>query len=158
MVSPFESAWVGIDPGQTGCLCVLTEHDELMFYDWRCVDEAKAELLTIKDSWIIKGVALENVKPSVFSKVSNFKLGWSKGAWEALLGASQIPYELVGPKKWQNKHHEFAKDSELLGKRRTLSASWRLYPHCADFIYRIKDHNRADALLLAHYARHHMED
>ena len=79
--------------------------------------------------------------------VSAFELGRGKGIWMGILGALGIPYELVSPQQW--------KKDILSGRAKEKEAArikaQELYPNLIHMLQRKMDHNRADALLLAHW-------
>ncbi len=80
---------------------------------------------------------------------SSFQFGKGFGIWLGILGALSIPYTLVTPQKW--------KGDILAGRGKEKDASrlraLELFPHLADELKRKKDHNRADALLIAEWGR-----
>lgn len=79
--------------------------------------------------------------------VSVFSFGENFGAWQGILAALKIPHELPRPQEWQKALMAgTAKDKDA-----AIAAAARLFPEQQ---FRIgKNHNRADALLLAEFAR-----
>jgi hypothetical protein len=75
------------------------------------------------------------------------------GAVEAVLECLGWPPEYVAPQTWK-RHFGLvnAKWTDTERKRHALECARRLYPACA-LIARAKDHNRAEALLMAHHAQ-----
>ena len=80
---------------------------------------------------------------------SSFQFGKGFGIWLGIFGALSIPYTLVTPQCW--------KKEMLAGRGKEKDASrlraLELFPHLADELQRKKDHNRADALLIAEWGR-----
>lgn len=70
------------------------------------------------------------------------------------LVAAGIPFEEVSPQTWKK---EIFKGAEILkgkeGKARARARAAELFPSLADQVARVKDDGRAEALLLAEYAR-----
>lgn len=80
---------------------------------------------------------------------SAFNFGGSYWMWIALLTAHKLPYALVSPVTWKK---VLMSD---MGKEKGASIvkASQLYPRAVKQMHRKKDHNRADALLLATYAK-----
>lgn len=79
---------------------------------------------------------------------STFKFGFSTGIIHGTLGALNIPFSLVTPAKWKRR---MGLSSE---KEAARAMAVRTFPAIAPKFYRTKDHNRAEACLLAYYAAH----
>ena len=78
-----------------------------------------------------------------------FTFGRNLGAWEGLLAALHISYVMPAPQQWQRGLIMPSDGADP--KARSLAVARRLFPD-AD-LSRKKDHGRADALLLAWWAR-----
>lgn len=76
---------------------------------------------------------------------STFKFGRACGVIDGILGALNIPRRAVSPTVWK-KHWRLTKDKE---KSRALALE--LFPTCAVHFARKRDHNRAEAALIARY-------
>ncbi len=143
-------AFIGIDPGATGCAALI--HDtghELM--DWpgdpALVVPRLADWLARFD---VRLAALEKVGAMPGQGVvSMFSFGQNVGTWHGILAALSIPYVTPRPQEWQRGlvDRKAGKDT----KAASLATARRLFPD-AD-LGRKKDHGRADALLLAWWAR-----
>lgn len=146
---------VGIDPGKLGAMAVLFPegHVELMPFD-ETGFFATFRALTSPLVGKRVAVALEHVggipgqsAPAAFNFGDNF--GYIRG----LLSAFEIPYELVRPQKWKK---EFSCTAD---KNTSIAVAKRLFPGVdLKRTDRCKkdDDGRAEALLLAEYARRHM--
>lgn len=76
---------------------------------------------------------------------STFKFGRATGVLDGILGTLLIPSRSASPTVWK-KHWRLDKDKE---KSRALAI--QLFPACATHFSRKKDHNRAEAALIARY-------
>jgi crossover junction endodeoxyribonuclease RuvC len=76
---------------------------------------------------------------------STFKFGRATGALDGILATLRIPVHFVSPSIWK-KYWKLDKDKE---KSRALAI--QLFPVCANHFSRKKDHNRAEAALIARY-------
>lgn len=150
-----EKAWLGIDPGKSGSLCVMSKYI-IDFFDWPESDSPHevAELIrSLKLEYNIRGCMLEKVSSMPKQGVkSMFTFGNNLGRWESLLAAFEIPFQMPTPQKWQ-KAVGITKSDGPDSKSRTFNVCRRMFPG-ADIMGRrggIKD-GRVDALLLAHFA------
>jgi crossover junction endodeoxyribonuclease RuvC len=78
---------------------------------------------------------------------ANTSLMHSKGVIEGVLGVLRFRVELVASQRWKRL---YGLTSE---KAASLDMARRLYPGTAGMLTRQLDHNRAEALLLAHYGK-----
>ncbi len=79
----------------------------------------------------------------------------SLGAIEAVLDVLQLSPELVLPQTWQSFYGLVGKNVELRAPGQLPAAiqkARQLYPQLQDQLSRVKDHNRAEALLIGHFA------
>lgn len=164
--------FIGIDPGISGALALITPHGLQILADipvmLRSAPGAKvrnqvngAALNEILKDWTSESdkneimVVIEKVQampgkmggamaPAATSS-STFSLGLSAGIIEGVVAARGLPHMLVHPATWKA-YFKLAK-----GKDAARARAQRLYP-AAD-IARKKDHNRAEAILLARYGQ-----
>ena len=80
---------------------------------------------------------------------STFNFGMGFGIWKGVLAGLQIPFTLVHPATWKSK---IMRDMGK-GKGASIIRAKELYPQASASLSRVKDHGRADALLLAHYGK-----
>ena len=71
----------------------------------------------------------------------------SLGAIETVLECLRFPVEYVAPQRWKRR---YGLGSE---KGKALETARKLYPDAAADLKRQKDHNRAEAVLLAHWGK-----
>jgi crossover junction endodeoxyribonuclease RuvC len=78
--------------------------------------------------------------------VAMFRFGQASGLIIGVIAALQIPWLLVSPHVWK-------KAAGLTGQPKDASRTkaLALFPEAAPFLERKKDHNKADALLIAKY-------
>lgn len=106
-----------------------------------------------KVPWSPVHAFIEKVQSSPQMGVTSaFSFGQGYGAWLGILAALQIPHTLITPQAW--------KKGMMYGEPKEKDASRvvarRIYPvqmADGDWLSRKKDHNRADALLIAEYGR-----
>lgn len=143
-------AFVGIDPGQTGAIAVLSD-DLPLVYDYPGDVTAAANLISdILWDYTPSLVALERVHSMPKQGVSStFKLGVNFGAWQGILSAYDMPYIMPTPQEWQ-KGLVYKSDGND-PKSRSLAVARRLFPDVD--LSKKKHDGRADALLIAYYAK-----
>jgi hypothetical protein len=78
---------------------------------------------------------------------SGFSLGESRGIVRAVLELARMDARAVQPQAWK-RHYGIVKDAK--GNEARARAAL-LYPAAAPLLARVKDHNRADSVLIAHY-------
>ena len=78
---------------------------------------------------------------------STFTFGEGKGIWEGILGAFDIPFDLVSPQAWKK---EMGLDKD---KNASRAKAVQLFPNLTEQLARVKDDGRAEAILMAEYGR-----
>ena len=156
---------IGIDPGLSGAIAVLTD-DTLQIHDMpvMTVDrngKAKrqvsanelAELLYLY-SKMYSGedchVYCERVSAMAGQGVTSvFSFGRSFGMIEGILAALKMPVTFVAPATWTRAI------GRSPGKDASRSRAMELFPEYQHMFKRVKDDGRADAALIAHWGRKH---
>lgn len=143
-------AWLGIDPGASGAVALLNADGAVIVEDFTDVSAA-ADLLrewTITHTIMLAVLELASARPGQGVR-SVFAFGTRFGEWCGLLSGLSVPYQIVPPQRWQKGTllPSDGKDS----KERSLTAARRLFPGVD--LSRKRDHNRADALGLALFAK-----
>ena len=161
--------YIGIDPGLNGAVGVITSHgqsyigsDHVNVFDTPTAlvegEKTKRKDLVPAMAPLLKPFAdrsdvvavLENVHSMPKQGVSSsFCFGESKGMWEGILAAYNIPTEMVSPQRWKK---EIMADQ---GKEKSAARfkAMALFPSLADQLKLVKHDGRAEALLLAEYGR-----
>jgi crossover junction endodeoxyribonuclease RuvC len=149
------TAYIGIDPGLSGAIAIIA----LDPYQFGVVDVPLNDgqydfyqmyklLSDFKSKYTFIWLTLEQQQAMPKQGVSStFKTGMGYGAWRAICSLVTPDFEIVSPRKWKN----------ALGltsdKEASRKLAIKLYPNLHDRLTRKKDHNRAEAVLLAHYTR-----
>lgn len=169
---------IGIDPGITGALAIITPHGlqacadiPVMNRASRRVRSKNGEMRTKTTSQVNAGAFAELLREWVSghdknevmvliekcqampgkikgsskaqSSAGTFSLGLSAGIVEGVVAAMHLPHQLVHPSAWKA-HLKVPK-----GKDAARAMASRLYP--AAPLWKKKDHNRAEAILIAKY-------
>lgn len=146
--------FMGVDPGMTGAAAFVDEDGK---YIW-CIDYPGSasdlfyDLSRMIGDTVIGLIVIEHVHPMPKQGVSSTgKFMRNFGIWEGVVASLEIPYELIAPQRWRN-----ILDSSVPHKptkedlRQYVIRRW---PNSVGDLKRKKDHNRAEAILLAEYAR-----
>ena len=138
--------YIGIDPGASGGIAWITSNGMAV----EAMPETDKDIFDLLASIHSDGLAggIKAVIESVHSMprqgvASSFKFGMNFGSLKMALIASGIPHEFVTPQKWQKDMRCMTGGDKNVSKRRAQE----LFPA-------IKvTHAKADAMLLAEYAR-----
>ncbi len=162
--------YVGIDPGKTGAIAkIMDDGTERVWF----TDAEELDLALLGD--VLKSfledpgvfVLLEKVQvmprmrkmktpsgiveqPAGQGAVGMLNYGIGYGKYLGMLEALKIPYQEIHPMSWKK---EFSLIHQP--KERSIQVAIQLFPQTADRLKRKKDHGRAEALLLACYAKRH---
>jgi hypothetical protein len=148
---------VGIDPGVTGAIALI-HHGEASVYDMpRGADGIDGALLyRLLMQWQPDEVNVErtHAMPKNGSKAA-YSQGDSNGAIRTAVHLAKVPLVWILPRQWQSYFGLFGGGfSETERKNRSRWRAQELFPTVADQLNRVKDHNRAEALLICEYGRH----
>ena len=144
MIDQGEKVWLGIDPGQTGAIALITKDlQQAETHDYpQDVDNCAELVRKLKLNFRIQGAAIEKVNAMPGQGVSSmFKFGGNYFGWRGILASNEIPYQLVTPQKWQKAVGALPKDKKKR-KNEIKAYSQRLYPHLKVTLY------NADALAM----------
>lgn len=135
---------LGIDPGATGAIAMVTPMVEV--WDMPATPHDLAALMKTFDPATTR-VYLERVHSMPNQGVaSTFRFGVGFGVIQGVLAALGFAYILVEPSKWKP-----AMGLRGAGKAASRAKAQQLYP-TAD-LRRVKDHGRAEALLIARFGQ-----
>ena len=161
---------IGIDPGLTGALALLNHHGLQAVHDIPTMIKGNGEgavknqvdpgaLADMLRAWL-EGkdkneimVLIEAQGPvrlpgnKILGGASAFSLAYTAGVIEGVVTALRLPRELVTPSVWKKALGLTAKGPDKKALARAMAQ--RYYPE-AD-ICRVRDHNRAEAILIARY-------
>lgn len=156
---------IGIDPGVEGALATVNHLGVPMIYDLPTMDRGAAkghvkrqvnaaalaelvrEILHEQDKNAVE-VMLET--PIAFPGQHASSIGaafHTVGLIEGVISTLRLRLHMVRPNDWK-KALKLGSDK---GQARMMAT--RLYPDAAKLLARVRDHNRAEALLIAHYGR-----
>lgn len=146
---------VGVDPGLSGALFVTADFAPPQCHDMPTTEvrgKNRIDIATLRDIIIAIGpvdlVVVEEVQGvQGTGATSAFTFGYGAGAIAGVLTALERPWRYVTPQRW-TKDLAVSRDK---GAHRLMAQS--LYPDVAHLFARVKDDGRADAALIAHWAR-----
>lgn len=151
---------IGVDLGLTGAMAMMDHNRRQGIADLPVEDgqvKGRALLALIRE-WVPPGepcvVAFEHVLGQSFSRHqrNNFAAGESlarvRGAVEAVCDIGGFKVHPVSVQKWKRAMNLWGAEDEDAGRQRALE----LFPAMRQVLARKKDHNRADALLIAYWA------
>ena len=160
--------YIGIDPGLSGAVGIIGGRELPHFPETVTVFDTPTVLVEgekTKRKYLVPSMCrllvpyakrndvlavLENVHSMPSQGVSSsFCFGEGKGMWEGILAALEIPVELVSPQRWKK---AIMADQ---GKEKSAARfkAMALFPSLADQLKLVKHDGRAEALLMAEYAR-----
>ena len=152
--------YMGIDPGLSGC-CVVLGHDGSLVIDLPVVaNGTRREFLPVAFAKSLRRYVKEVGADQIFCSLekhtprpgqgisSQCKSANITGNLEGMLAMAGISYEIVHPARWAKVMRDVpGKDK----KARSVMAASRRWPTLD--LSRKRDHNRADAALIAEYGR-----
>ena len=161
---------IGVDPGLTGALALLNHHGLQAVHDMPTMIKGNGEgavknqvdpgaLADMLRAWL-EGkdknevlVVIESQGPvrlpgnKILGGASAFSLAYTAGVIEGVVATLRLPRELVTPSVWKKALGLTTKGTDKKALARAMAQ--RYYPE-AD-IHRVRDHNRAEAILIARY-------
>ena len=141
--------WLGVDPGKKGAAC-LKSGPSIIISDYAGVLETSAKIREWKDEYFIQGGFLELVHNMPEDGGSSaFRFGTNFGFWQGTLASLKIPFKLITPRSWRK--GLFKKSDGATTKKKSLAVARRMFPE-SEYFLREKDHDRAEAMLIAYQA------
>ena len=140
---------VGIDPGITGALAMhidgrLDTLVDMPTFDTR-VDGA--DIARLMRAWNPDAVFVENTQPMPRNgSIALFKLGLNTGIVIGVVQSLSHPLFRITPAKWKSKM-----GVTRLDKNGIRGIVREMYPDWHSCFARVKDHNRAEAVLISRY-------
>ena len=149
----------GIDPGVSGAISVLENKKVIEVYEMPTMIDGKKNKKQVNGSQvanIIKErlnddneiiVVVEHVNAMPGQGVTSmFNFGQSFGVIKGICSALSLPIYFVRPSKWK-RHFNLIKTNKDASRTKVIEA----YPEISSKLYRKKDSNKADAILIARY-------
>jgi crossover junction endodeoxyribonuclease RuvC len=155
---------LGIDPGLSGALVVLDTSVIVAVIDAPTIKMVKAHRTRseLDVDAMVRAVGDWATGPTMFAVIemaetrphqsitSALTTGIGMGIWEGILAAYRLPRERVLARTWKAAMR-IPGGPEGKGQARKKAAE--LFPAVADKFKRVEDHGRAEAALIAEYAR-----
>ena len=151
----------GIDPGVSGAISVLENKKVIEVFDMPTMIDGKKNKKQVNGAQvtnIIKerldsekekeiAVVVEHVNAMPGQGVTSmFNFGQSFGVIKGICSALSLPIYFVRPTKWK-KHFNLIKTNKDASRTKVIE----VYPEISSKLYRKKDANKADAILIARY-------
>ncbi len=146
--------FAGIDPGATGAIAILSDDATRFFFQDFTEDLSMlhAFIYSAHNECRIELAVLEKVHSMPKQGVaSSFKFGMNFGIWKMALASCRIPFQLITPQRWRK-----ACDSSVPFKPTKFDLrhyAIRRWPAAAEYLHRARDDGRAEALIMAEFAR-----
>ena len=150
---------IGIDPGVSGAICILTNGKITEIYEMPTMIDGKknkkqvngAEITNIINKEIeneknVK-VVIEHVSAMPGQGVTSmFNFGQSFGVLKGICAALKLPVHFIRPVKWK-KHFNLINSEKDASRTKVIEA----FPYISSKISKKKDANKADAILIARF-------
>ena len=149
----------GIDPGVSGAISVLENKKIIEVYDMPTMIDGKKNKKQVNGSQVaniikerLNGdneiiVVVEHVNAMPGQGVTSmFNFGQSFGVIKGICSALSLPIYFVRPSKWK-RYFNLIKTNKDASRTKVIE----VYPEISSKLYRKKDSNRADAILIALY-------
>lgn len=154
--------FIGIDPGLTGALAVLNAGGQLVaVHDLPTVPDGRGKsasgrvldflgLTQLLTPYAGAMAALERVasRPDM-ARAAAFSFGGSYEICRCALKANGSPLHLYAPSAWKSDLNIVATTDTKAKKEITRGMALDLWPSHREFFARVKDHDRAEAALIA---------
>ena len=150
---------IGIDPGVSGAICILTNGKITEIYEMPTMIDGKknkkqvngAEITNIINKELINEkdakAVIEHVSAMPGQGVTSmFNFGQSFGVLKGVCAALKLPVHFVRPVKWK-KHFNLIKTEKDASRTKVIEA----FPYISSQLSKKKDANKADAILIARF-------
>ena len=149
----------GIDPGVSGAISILENKKIIEVYEMPTMIDGKKNKRQVNGSQVTNifkdnlkenketVVAVEHVNAMPGQGVTSmFNFGQSFGVIKGVYAALSLPIYFVRPTKWK-KYFNLIKTNKDASRTKAIE----IYPEISSKLYRKKDSNKADAILIARY-------
>ena len=159
---------IGIDPGVSGAICILTDGKITEIYEMPTMIDGKknkkqvngAEVTNIINKELVNekdiNVVIEHVSAMPGQGVTSmFNFGQSFGVLKGVCSAMQISMYFVRPAKWK-KYFNLINSEKDASRTKAI----QIFPYVSEKLSKKKDGNKADAILIASffYETYQLED
>ena len=148
---------IGIDPGVSGAICILTDGKITEIYEMPTMIDGKknkkqvngAEVTNIINKELVNekdiNVVIEHVSAMPGQGVTSmFNFGQSFGVLKGICAALKLPVHFIRPVKWK-KHFNLINTEKDASRTKVID----VFPYISSKISKKKDANKADAILIA---------
>ena len=148
---------IGIDPGVSGAICILTDGKITEIYEMPTMIDGKknkkqvngAEVTNIINKELVNekdvNVVIEHVSAMPGQGVTSmFNFGQSFGVLKGICAALKLPVHFIRPVKWK-KHFNLINTEKDASRTKVIE----VFPYISSKISKKKDANKADAILIA---------
>ncbi len=160
---------MGIDLGVSGALAAIDAAGTALIEDLPIVEaddggkrlDARATIVLLRQLipageaglLVTEDIRVRQMAGRKMSHATETTLVGLRFALQAVADIARLPLRTVQPQTWKRRYALKADKGGkgVKGDARTIAAG--LYPQVAHQLKRVKDHNRAEALLIAHYGR-----
>jgi len=150
---------IGIDPGVSGAICILTDGKITEIYEMPTMIDGKknkkqvngAEVTNIINKELINekdiNVVIEHVSAMPGQGVTSmFNFGQSFGVLKGICAALKLSVHFIRPVKWK-KHFNLINTEKDASRTKVIE----VFPYISSKISKKKDANKADAILIARF-------
>ena len=150
---------IGIDPGVSGAICILTDGKITEIYEMPTMIDGKknkkqvngAEVTNIINKELVSekdvNVVIEHVSAMPGQGVTSmFNFGQSFGVLKGICAALKLPVHFIRPVKWK-KHFNLINTEKDASRTKVIE----VFPYISSKISKKKDANKADAILIARF-------
>ena len=150
---------IGIDPGVSGAICILTDGKITEIYEMPTMIDGKknkkqvngAEITNIINKELVNekdiNVVIEHVTAMPGQGVTSmFNFGQSFGVLKGICAALKLPVHFIRPVKWK-KHFNLINTEKDASRTKVIE----VFPYISSKISKKKDANKADAILIARF-------
>ena len=150
---------IGIDPGVSGAICILTDGKITELYEMPTMIDGKknkkqvngAEVTNIINKELVSekdiNVVIEHVSAMPGQGVTSmFNFGQSFGVLKGICAALKLPVHFIRPVKWK-KHFNLINTEKDASRTKVIE----VFPYISSKISKKKDANKADAILIARF-------
>ena len=150
---------IGIDPGVSGAICILTEGKITEIYEMPTMIDGKknkkqvngAEITNIINKELVNekdiNVVIEHVSAMPGQGVTSmFNFGQSFGVLKGICAALKLPVHFIRPVKWK-KHFNLINTEKDASRTKVID----VFHYISSKISKKKDANKVDAILIARF-------
>ena len=159
---------VGIDPGITGAICFFSKGKVIDVIDMPTMAEGKKnkkqvngrqifnEIKSIKSKFLNENISVVVEQVSAMpgqGVTSMFNFGQSFGVIKGICSAMELPIYYVRPAKWK-KYFNLINSEKDASRTKAIE----MFPKISHKLFRKKDNNKADAILISQFFENTMEN